>query len=93
MLSDEMIINGKRAVIRSFAKINLTLDILGKRSDGYHDVEMIMQTTSLSDMLVLEKRNSGIRLSSNLRYLPNNEKILPIKRRNAFLSIQKYAAA
>ncbi len=89
MLSDEMIINGKRAVIRSFAKINLTLDILGKRSDGYHDVEMIMQTTSLSDMLVLEKRNSGIRLSSNLRYLPNNEKNLAYKAAKCFFEHTK----
>lgn len=37
------------------AKINLSLDILGKRSDGYHEVAMVMQSIGLSDTLVLEK--------------------------------------
>ena len=47
MLSDEIVITGKRAMARSYAKINLTLDVLGRRENGYHDVEMIMQTVSL----------------------------------------------
>ena len=37
------------------AKINLTLDILGKRPDGYHEVEMVMQSVALADEVELEK--------------------------------------
>ncbi len=45
------------------AKINLTLDILGVRQDGYHEVAMVMQEVSLHDTLTMEKTASGIRLS------------------------------
>ncbi|BEU87965.1 4-(cytidine 5'-diphospho)-2-C-methyl-D-erythritol kinase [Selenomonas sp. TAMA-11512] len=45
------------------AKINLTLDVLGIRPDGYHEVTMVMQTVSLVDTVRLEKRASGISLS------------------------------
>ena len=38
----------------AFAKINLTLDVLGKRPDGYHDLKSIMQTISLRDDIRLE---------------------------------------
>lgn len=43
----------------SAAKINLTLDILGKRADGYHDVKMIMQSVSLYEYVELTENNSG----------------------------------
>lgn len=46
----------------AWAKINLTLDILGKRPDGFHEVEMILQTVELADTLELEKIPSGITL-------------------------------
>ena len=39
--------------IHAYAKINLTLDILGKRPDGYHDLEMVMQSVSLYDEVTL----------------------------------------
>lgn len=42
------------------AKINLALDVLGKRSDGYHDLRMIMQSVSIHDVIRLEKAESGI---------------------------------
>ena len=41
--------------INANAKINLTLDILGKRDDGYHEVSMIMQSINLFDTLTFEK--------------------------------------
>ena len=44
------------------AKINLTLDILGKRPDGYHEVEMVMQSVALADEVELEKTAQGISL-------------------------------
>ena len=55
----------------AYAKLNLTLDILGKRSDGYHDMRMIMQEISLCDTLTINMaEDPGIRLRSNLAYLP-----------------------
>lgn len=44
------------------AKINLTLDILGKRADGYHEVEMVMQSVSLADEVEIERTAQGISL-------------------------------
>lgn len=74
MISDHIIITGGRAIARSFAKINLTLDVLGKRTDGYHNVKMIMQTVSLFDLVLVDQTKSGISISTNLRFLPTNEK-------------------
>ena len=76
MLSDHIIITGGRALARSFAKINLTLDVLNKREDGYHNVEMIMQTVSLFDLVLVDKTGGGIGITTNLRFLPCNEKNL-----------------
>ena len=51
--------------LRAYAKINLGLDILGKRSDGYHEVKMIMQTIQMYDLLeIKKKKTSGISLTS-----------------------------
>lgn len=60
--------------LRAMAKINLGLDVLGKREDGYHDLRMIMQTIRLFDnvkMTVTESR--GIKVKTNLSFLPVNE--------------------
>ena len=51
--------------ILSPAKINLFLDVLGKRKDGYHEIESIMQTVSLVDTLYLYPIKSGIKISTN----------------------------
>ncbi len=61
--------------IKAPAKINLTLDIKGKREDGYHEVEMIMQSIDLADNLIIRKKKSGINLSvlnSSLSEGPDN---------------------
>jgi len=46
--------------MEAFAKINLFLDIVGKRLDGYHDIISVMQTVSLCDEIVLQKAESGV---------------------------------
>ena len=79
MLADDIVITGSRAIARSYAKINLTLDITGKRPDGYHNVEMIMQTVSLFDLLIIDKTSGEIGISTNLKYLPNNDKNIAYK--------------
>lgn len=62
------------------AKINLSLDVLGKRDDGFHDVEMIMTTIDLSDRIELRSlKRDEIRVSLESRYVPNDERNLAYK--------------
>ena len=84
MITDNIVITGNRAMVRSYAKINLTLDVLGKRPNGYHDVKMIMQTVSLYDLVLVDRTDNGISISTNLRYLPVNEKNIAYKAALAF---------
>ena len=62
--------------VEANAKINLTLDILGKRPDGFHEVAMVMQTIGLHDTLVMEKTERDIKLSINVPWLKADEKNL-----------------
>ncbi len=55
----------KKLEIKARAKINLTLDILAKRPDGYHELETIMQTIELHDVLVIEETRRGITVTTN----------------------------
>lgn len=60
--------------LRAFGKINLGLDVVRKREDGYHEVRMIMQTVRLCDRITMEKQNSGeIHVKANLPYVPDGE--------------------
>lgn len=87
MIFDDIVITGSRAMAHSYAKINLTLDVLSKRPDGYHNVEMIMQTVSLYDLILVDKTEKNISISTNLKYLPVNEKNIAYK---AALEFFKY---
>lgn len=59
--------------IKARAKINLSLDVLGKREDGYHDVRMIMQSISLHDKVFLETIDERcIKVSCDKRWVPSN---------------------
>jgi len=60
----------KKIVTKAFAKINLSLDVLGKMDNGYHDVKMVMQTVSVFDIVTVTQIKKGIELSTNLPYLP-----------------------
>ena len=60
--------------LKALGKINLGLDVLGRRENGYHDVRMVMQTIYLYDQIRIEKKKeSGIHILTNLFYLPVNE--------------------
>ena len=66
--------------LKAMAKINLGLDVLGKREDGYHDVRMIMQTVRMYDMLDIRKtKRPGITLSTNLPFIPSDRRNLVYK--------------
>ena len=66
--------------LKALAKINLGLDVLRRREDGYHEVKMIMQTIGLHDELEIRKwKTPGIQVKTNLYYLPTNENNLVYK--------------
>ena len=58
------------------AKVNLTLDILGKREDGYHEMRMVMQTISLCDTVTVEEIESGFVLETDGDFIPAGKKTL-----------------
>lgn len=60
---------------KAYGKINIGLDVLRKRSDGYHEVKMIMQTVSLYDRITITRLedSSDIELETNLSFLPTND--------------------
>lgn len=62
-------------ILKGRAKINLTLDVIGKRENGYHDLQMIMQSINLHDTIYIRKtKTKGVRLEANYSWLPTNEK-------------------
>ncbi len=66
--------------LKARAKINLGLDVLGRRENGYHDVKMVMQTVGIYDRLIITKiPEDEIRININLKFLPVNENNLIYK--------------
>lgn len=66
--------------LKAMAKINLGLDVVRRRDDGYHEVRMIMQTINLFDRLEIKKiKESAIKIHTNLFFLPVNENNLVYK--------------
>ena len=64
----------KQIELKALAKINLGLDVLGRRENGYHDVRMVMQSIYLYDEVKLEKTaEPGITTVSNLSFLPTGD--------------------
>lgn len=66
--------------IRAYAKINLGLDVIRKREDGYHEVKMVMQTIDIYDTLFIERcKEEGIHLRTDSFYIPCDEENLVYK--------------
>ena len=63
----------------SFAKINLYLRVIGKRPDGYHEIETLFQQVDLNDKIILEKCNKGIKIICKNPYVPDDENNLCYK--------------
>ena len=67
----------KHLSLKAYGKINLGLDVLRRRDDGYHEVRMIMQTVGIYDRIdLIYKETPGITVETNLYYLPHNENTL-----------------
>ncbi len=76
----------KKTVARSYAKINLSLDVLGTLENGYHEVKMVMQTVSLYDLITVTRIEEGIEISTNLSFLPTDRNNLAYKAAEEFFN-------
>lgn len=74
-------------VERAYAKINLTLDVIAKRQDGYHEVDMVMQTVDLSDLIWLEVGpGSQIEVDSTVSHIPLDGRNLAVVAAEVFMA-------
>lgn len=69
----------KKIKVKAYAKINLSLDVLGKREDGYHEISTIMQSIDLADILEFEK-------SDTIEILCDNPKV-PVGEDNLIVKV------
>lgn len=88
--------------LKALAKINLGLDVLRRREDGYHEVRMVMQTLKMYDKITIKKTHEpGIQIKSNLFYVPENENNLAYRaakllmdefqlKEGVFIDLQKF---
>ena len=74
--------------LKAYAKINLSLKIMGKRPDGFHEIESVMQSVSLCDYITLTQIPSGIQLTTSNPQLPNDNRNLAYKAAELFFRTQ-----
>ena len=65
--------------IRAYAKINLALDVVQRREDGFHDLEMIMAPIFLHDLVLVDVIDEGIEITTNNRIIPTDERNIVYK--------------
>ena len=65
--------------IRAYAKVNLALDVVGKREDGYHELDMIMAPITLHDLIYIDRIDEGIIITSNNYKMPTDERNIMYK--------------
>lgn len=70
--------------VKAHAKLNLTLDIIGKRDDGYHDLQMVMQAVELHDTVRVARRDCGVECSIDCAQLPSGEGNIAYKAARCF---------
>ena len=73
--------------VKAFAKLNLSLDVLGRLENGYHEMKMVMQTASLCDDVSIRLREDGeITVQSNFGFLPRDGNNIAAKAARAFFA-------
>lgn len=71
---------------KAYAKLNLSLDITGRRDDGYHDMAMVMQTVSLADDIIITQEDGGrVYGVTDLPFIPGDERNLAVKAAKLYL--------
>lgn len=73
-------------LLEAHAKINLSLDVINKREDGYHNLKMIMQTVKLHDTIFIQKIPSGVEIDCVASFVPNNNTNIACKAAEAMIS-------
>ncbi|MCQ2530482.1 MAG: 4-(cytidine 5'-diphospho)-2-C-methyl-D-erythritol kinase [Lachnospiraceae bacterium] len=68
-----------QACTKAYGKVNIGLDVTGRRDDGYHLVKMILQTVDLYDEICVRKQEEGITVQTNKPFLPTDERNLAYK--------------
>ncbi len=71
---------------KAYAKINLSLDVIGKRKDGYHLLKMLMQTIDLYDLIEIKKIKKSIILECDREYIPKDRRNLAYKAAELFIN-------
>lgn len=66
-------------ILKAYGKINISLDVVGKREDGYHLLRMLMQTVDIYDELTFKKCEEGIHISCNKDFVPTDKRNLVYK--------------
>lgn len=74
---------------KAYAKVNISLDIVGKREDGYHLLKMIMQNIEIYDEIKIDKISSGIEIKCNKPFIPTDERNLAYKAAKLFIETYK----
>lgn len=77
----------KRMTQAAPAKVNLALDIIGRRADGYHNMRMVMQTVSLRDTVTVEETAGGFALHTGGDFIPAGKKTLEQRAAEAFFTV------
>lgn len=72
-------------IVRAHAKLNLSLDVLGKAANGYHDMRMVMQSVDFGDDIAIELTDGDFHLDPGQPYLPSDERNLAMKAARLFL--------
>lgn len=65
--------------VKAYAKVNLALDVVRKREDGYHDLEMIMAPITLHDLIYVDVIKEGIEIKSNSKVMPTDQRNIMYK--------------
>lgn len=75
-----------KMVVKTHPKINISLDVLSKRPDGYHEVKMVMQSLAIYDSVSIELTNDGeISMGTNVKYIPNDKSNIAYKAAALFI--------
>ena len=65
--------------VRAYAKINLALDVVKKRQDGFHELEMVMAPITLHDLVLVDIIDEGIEIATNNKFIPTDERNIVYK--------------
>ena len=83
----------KSIKINSYAKVNIGLKILNKRSDGYHNISTVFQEIDLFDSITISKFNGPLKFSSNVDWLQNDQNNLCVIAYNYIKNLYKIGGA